>query len=234
MGLTTIAFMNGFSALCLFVLGLYFCFRYILYYKQQKKKLLPYVGLLALSLGSMYLGPTVAFITKFMTGQDIDVVLYGFLTYIHYPVVLSLAMYLGYNIFKPHLRWRMLLIYSLLGVVYLVAMVGWPSSMITATAPVENELMDVNIHSVVLIIAIFYILSTFVMLGGNFIFLRKKLEDAAPRLKAMQLGIGWILFGVVGILETFNPLNIAIIPRSIMFIGFIFIFTGFAPLKKDT
>ena len=97
MALTTLAFLNGFSALCLFALGLFFCFRYIAYYIQQKKKLLPYVGLLALSLGSMYLGPTVAFFMKWIWGQDLDVILYGYLSYIHTPIVLSLAMFLGYK-----------------------------------------------------------------------------------------------------------------------------------------
>ncbi|TFH29752.1 MAG: hypothetical protein E4G98_03295 [Promethearchaeota archaeon] len=115
-------------------------------------------------------------------------------------------------------------------------MIAWPTNMIYKvpdTTPTEDTLMDVNIRSVVLYIAIFYIFSAFFILGGNFLLLRKKLEDSETRNKALQLGIGWILFGIAGILETFNPLNAAIVPRSIMFIGFILIFSGFKPLKKE-
>ncbi len=101
------AFLNGFSAMCLLLLGVYYCFRFLLYYIKQKKKLLPYVGLLALSLGSIHLGGTVAFLVKILYGQDLDIILYGFLTYIHMPIGLSLAIFLGYDIFKPKLKWKM-------------------------------------------------------------------------------------------------------------------------------
>ena len=233
MGLTALSYLNGISAMCLFLLGIYFCVCFFIYYKQQKKKLLPYVGILALSLGSFYFGATTAFIVKVFYGQDLNVILYGLLTYLHLPIGLSLAVFLAYNIFKPHLKWRMLAIYSLIAIIYIAAMIGWPSSMISGTDPAEDILMDVNIKSVVLIIAIFYIFSAFFILGGNFLLLRKKLEEDVPRIKALQLGIGWILFGMAGILETFNPLNISIVPRTIMFIGFVLIFSGFRPLKKD-
>ena len=65
-----------------------------------------FIALLALSLGSMHLGGAVAFLIKVFWGQDLNIIVYGFLTYIHIPFGLSLAIYLGYNIFNPALLGR--------------------------------------------------------------------------------------------------------------------------------
>ncbi len=114
-------------------------------------------------------------------------------------------------------------------------MVGWPEVMIYGTEPTANRLVDINIDSVALAITIIYLVSALLVLGRNFLLLRKRMpaSDVEPRKKSLKLGVGWILFGVAGILTTFNPLNIAIIPNSILFAAFILIFSGCAPLKDN-
>lgn len=194
---------------------------------------MPLVSLLALAFGSLYLGGTVSFFSKLFWNHDLDYLLYGFLTYSHTPIGVSLAMYLGYDIFKPQIKWRVLAIFGLSGIVYLVALFGWPTQMISSTTPQPDQLIDISINSVVLIIVILYILSTMVMLGGNFLLLRRRLSDAGPRKKALEQGLGWLLFGIAGILDSTLPLNLIILPRLLMMVGYILIFEGFSPIKSE-
>lgn len=235
MALSFTAYLTGTSAVCIFLLGVFYWIRFLIYFRQDRsKKLTPFVGFLALFLGALYLGASVNFIGKLFWNIDIDLVLYGYLTYIHTPIGISLAMFLGYDIFKPKLKWRMLIAFLVVGVVYLIAILGWPEIMIEGTSPDPNELVDISINSVVLVIVIVYILSCIFMLGINFILLGRRLDKKIPQKKAYMLGIGWFLFGIAGILDSLLPLTLVILPRGLMFVGLILIFQGFAPLKGES
>ncbi|WP_371804768.1 hypothetical protein [Candidatus Lokiarchaeum ossiferum] len=234
MALSFIAYLTGISAVCIFLLGVFYWIRFLIYFGQNKsKKLTPLVGFLALFLGGLYLGASVNFIAKLFWNIDIDLLLYGYLTYIHTPIGISLAMFLGYDIFKPKLKWKMFIAFLIVGIVYLIAMLGWPEIMIDGTSPNPNELVDISINSVVLVIVLLYILSCIFMLGVNFILLGRRLNNGEPQKKAYKLGIGWFLFGIAGILDSLLPLTFVIIPRVMMFIGLVLIFQGFAPIKND-
>ena len=236
MELTILAFLNGFSELCLVLLGVFYCIRFIIYYAKRRKNLEPPIALLALTLGLMHLGGATAFIMKLFWGLDLDIYVYGFLSYIHIPLGWTLAVYLGYEIFNPKLKWWMVSIYTILGIGYMIAMIGWPSVMITGTTLVTNEVVDVNLSHVALAITIIYLVSAVLVLGANFLVIRVKMneKESAIKKKALLIGIGWILFSLAGLLCTVNPYNITIVPNSMSFVAFTLIFTGFKPMKEDT
>ena len=94
--------MNGLSAVFLLVWGVVNFFRFLLLYfkENKKKKLQPVVALVGLSLGSFFLGPTVTFFNLLITGNNIDYITYGFLSYSLQPVAIIAAMTLGFEIFN--------------------------------------------------------------------------------------------------------------------------------------
>ena len=235
MALSTIPFLNGLSELILFVFGFAYFIRFLILSINKKKKMAPLLALVALSLGSMHLGGAVAFLMKVIWAQDLDVIVYGYLTYIHVPFGLTLSAYLGYDLFNPKLKWWMVLVHGVLGVVYLIAMIGWPELMIYGLndPPAADVLIDVNIRHVALGVTIAYLVSTVLVMGGNFLRLRSKMNESERELKkkSLILGIGWILFGLTGLLCTLNPLNLSIIPNSACMVALILIFIGFEPIK---
>jgi len=234
MDLTILAFLNGFSELCLVLLGVYYCIRFIIYYAKHRKNLEPPIALLALTLGLMHLGGATAFIMKLFWGLDLDITVYGFLSYIHTPFGWTLAVYLGYEIFNPKLKWWMVSIYATIGIGYMIAMISWPSLMITGTTPVMNEVVDVNLSHVALAITIIYLVSAVLVLGTNFLVIRGKMneKESVMKKKALLIGIGWILFSLAGLLCTVNPYNITIVPNTMSVVAFMLIFTGFKPIKE--
>ncbi len=237
MALSILTFLNGFSELILVLLGIFYFFRFMIHFFKQKKKMTPVLALLALSLGSMHLGGAVAFLAKLIWLVDLDIILYGFLTYIHLPFGLIIAIYLGFDIFKPKLKWWMVALYAVLGIAYLTAMIGWPDIMIRQIGTTAADtVIDVNVWHVPLGITIVYLATAVLVLGVNFLVLRSRMrtDEGEMKNKTLQLGIGWILFGFSGALCTLNPLNITIIPNSICFVALILIFHGFAPMKTKT
>ena len=237
MTLTAVAFLNGLSDTCIVLLGIFYFFKFLIDYGKHKKKLTPFLALLALSLGLMHLGGAVAFIMKVFWQQDIPINLFGFLSYVHIPFGLSLAIYLGFDVFTPKLKWWVVGIHILMGIVLITALIVSPDIQLdTRLEPTTiNELRDINIKHIVGTINTGFLISAVLSLGYNFLRIRTKMKDDEKILKkkSLLLGIGWMVWGVAEFLCTFNFVKITIIPNSIIFGALIIIFLGFAPLKDD-
>ena len=76
------------------------------------------------------------------------------------------------------------------------------------------------------------ILSVFFLLGGGFLSISRKIEDKEKRKKSLFLAIGWSLFAISGVLDTFIAPNLVALARLVMLIGYILIFLGFSPVSK--
>ena len=236
------ALFNGISETALVLLGVFYFFKFFIDYGKYKKKLTPLLAFLALSLGSMHLGGSVAFFMKLIWEQDLSFEIFGFLTYIPMPVGFTIAIFIAYEVFNPKLKWTMVVIHALLGVALIVAIVFWPTvQMEYIDAPSYGStvgLIDVNIKHIVGTIFTIYIVSALLALGFNFFQIRGRMNETESemRRKSLLLGLGWILWGFAEFIAKgqldFIPIQIAIVPNSIIFTSLVMIFLGFAPVKE--
>ncbi len=247
MALNGWALFNGISETALVLLGVVYFFKFLVDYAKFKKKMTPLLALLALSLGFMHLGGTVAFLMRILAGTDITYTTYGYLTYIPMPVGFILAIYIAYEVFNPKLKWAMIIVHAVLGVGLIVALVvfdripqivsliGTQLQEIPATS---ETLVDANIQSAVGTIFTIFIVSAVLALGFNFFQIRKKMNEseAEMRKKSLLLGLGWILWALAEFFAKgqfdFIPVEMAIVPNSIIFTALVMIFLGFAPSKE--
>ncbi len=226
------SYINGVFAIFLFSWGFLNFVQFFSLYFKDKKKLRPIVGIMGLSLGSFYLGPTISFFSLLFTGENIPYLLSGYLSYTMQPVVIIAAMLLGFDIFKPKKQNLIIGIFALLGIIFWIALYGWPELMIIEPAHETGELLDVSLNHVVLIITIINFVSLPSILSSGFFKLRKNVSDPILRSKLLYLTRGWIVFAVVGILDAIIASKYTFIPRFFMSAAYFNIFNGFAPLKK--
>ena len=232
MVLTTIAYLNGLSALFLTLWGFLNFLRFFLLYLKEKKKLQPIVALLGLSLGAFSLGPSVSFFSLLLREENIHYVTYGLLSYTSQPITIIAAMYIGFEIFNKEKQKVVVGIYTFLGVIFWVTLFSWPSQVITA-APVESgELLDVSLSSIALIYAAVTLISLPIIISSGFLRLRRSVSDPEAERRAKYLVRGWIVFSLAAILETVLASQFAIIARIFMVPAFINIFAGFKPIKR--
>lgn len=226
-------YINGISALVVLILGFILGFGVLfLYFRSgRQKRLMPYVSILGFSGGAFYLGPVVSFFNLLATGENIPAIVYGLLSYSHIPIVICASMYLGFELFKPEWRDRVLLVFVLSSIVYWIALLGFPSVMISGTIGQEGDLIDISLHSVVIVLVVVYIFSTLIMLGGGFYHLSKRLTDKEGKRRARELYIGFILFSIGGILDTVISLEYIVIARSIMGVAYFLINSGFIRVR---
>ncbi len=239
MALDIWAFLIGISETVLVLLGFFYFFKFFRDYAKYKKKLTPLLAILALSLGSMHLGGSVAFFMKLIANQDLTYIAYGFLTFIPLPIGLTLAVFIGSEVFQPKLKWIMVGAHAALGITLLVALIGWPEIQLEELPATPETLVDANVQHIVGTIFTAYLISTVLALGFNFLQIRSKMNDTEiiMKKKSLVLGLGWILWAVAEFFAKgqfdFIPVQMAILPNTVIFTALIMIFLGFAPLKED-
>ncbi len=238
MALNIWAILIGVSETVLVLLGVFYFFKFFRDYAKYKKKLTPLLAILALSLGSMHLGGSVAFFMKLIWDLDLSYVVYGYLTYIPMPVGFTLAIFIAYEVFNPKLKWAMVGIHAALGIALIVAIIGWPGIQMQELPATTETLVDANIKHTVGTIFTIYVVSALLALGFNFFQIRSKMNEneSEMRKKSLLLGVGWILWGFAEFFAKgqfdFIPIQMAIIPNSITFTALVIIFLGFAPSKS--
>ena len=234
MALPLETYLNGISALCVLITGFYFGFRFILHYNKLKKSLLPLIAGMGFGLGIFYLGPSTAFLSLLISGENISGVLYGYLSYFTMPLTLTLAMYLGFDIFKPAWKKGIMIIFSIFTVIWWVSFILFQEMLFSFETPTEGALMDISFELPIGLPMIgLAILSALFMLGGGFLSIARKIEDKKKRRKSIFLAIGWVLFSVAGILDTFLALELIAFARLTMLVGYLLIFSGFTPVSTE-
>ncbi|GAB4317398.1 MAG: hypothetical protein Kow0069_20130 [Promethearchaeota archaeon] len=229
MALPATTYMNGLSALAVMAFGystgVVFLAKY--FREGRKKRLRPYVALTGFTGGSFYLGPVASFFHVLATGENLDFITYGFLSYAHVPLAIVNAMYLGFELFHPAVRNRVVALFAASAIPYWIALLGFPEAMVAPEDVRPGELVDVQLQSVVLVLVTFYVLSTLFVLGGGFNHLRKRLPEGVERKKAGHLALGWVLFAAGAILDTVIATQFVVVARVVMAAGFYNISAGF-------
>jgi len=233
MALPLETYLNGISAFCVLITGFYFGIRFIMHYSKLKKSLLPLIAGMAFGMGLLYLGPTTAFFYLLFTTDNIPGILYGYLSYFTMPITLAIAMYLGFDIFKPSWKKGIMIFFSIFTLIWWLSMIFFINLFFESTTPSEGNLIVVSfIVPIGKPMVALGILSVFFLLGGGFLSIARKIEDKEKRNKSLFLGIGWSLFAIAAILDTFIAPDLVALARLVMFIGYILIFLGFSPVSK--
>ncbi len=233
MALPLETYLNGISAFCVLITGFYFGIRFIMHYNKFKKSLLPLIAGLGFGMALLYLGPTTAFFYLIFTKGNISGILYGFLSYFTMPLTLGLAMYLGFDIFKPSWKKWIMIFFSIFTVIWWIVMIFFINLFLESPAVSAGKLIDVSfIMPIGKPMVAIGILSVFFLLGGGFLSISRKIEDKEKRKKSIFLAIGWSLFAIGAVLDTFIAPNLVALARLVMLMGYILIFLGFSPVSK--
>ena len=233
MALPLETYLNGISAFCVLITGFYFGIRFIMHYNKLKKSLLPLIAGMAFGMGLLYLGPTTAFFYLLFTDTNISGIIYGYLSYFTQPLTLTLALYLGFDIFKPSWKKGVMIFFSIFTVIWWLSMIFFTNFFFESTTPGEGKLIDISfILPLGLPMIALSILSVVFLLGGGFLSIVRKIEDKEKRNKSLFLCMGWSIFAIAAILDTFIAPDLVALARLIMFIGYILIFKGFSPVSK--
>ena len=234
MALPLETYLNGISAFCVLITGFYFGIRFIMHYRKLKKSLLPLIAGMAFGMGLLYLGPTTAFFYLLFTNGNISGILYGYLSYFAMPLTLSLAMYLGFDIFKPSWKKWIMIFFSIFTIIWWLSMIFFINLFFESTTTDVGKLIDISfIMPIGKPMVAVGILSVFFLLGGGFLSISRKIEDKEKRKKSLFLAIGWSLFAIGAILDTFIAPNLVALARLVMLMGYILIFLGFSPVSKN-
>ncbi|QEE15020.1 hypothetical protein DSAG12_00843 [Promethearchaeum syntrophicum] len=237
MALPIETYLNGISAFCVLLTGFYFGIRFIIHYNSLKKSLLPLIAGLGIGLAIFYLGPSTAFFYLLFTGENISYILYGFLSYFTLPLTLILAMYLGFDIFKPSWKKGVMIFFSIFAIIWWVSFLFLRDYVFEASDSIGvGDLMDISyVLPIGLPMVAIAILSAMFLLGGGFLSIARKIEDKTKRKKSLFLALGWVLFAIAGILDTFLAPSLIALARLTMLIGYLLIFSGFTPVynKED-
>ncbi len=179
-----------------------------------------------MSVGILYLGSVASFFSLLITDSPLPIILHGYLAYTLVPFATLNALYLGFEIFAPEYTKKLLIIYGITCVVFLIAWFGFPTDMIGGT--IVEGIPDISLKSIALYLVIFYILTALIVIGGGFFKLRKRVEGADKR-KITLLAWAFVLFSIGGILDTAIPFQVVVIARVVMWISLWMMFKGFSP-----
>lgn len=232
MALLWSSYLNGISAIVVLIIGILYAIKFLVLYMKLKKRFMPLVIILGLGVGCFYLGPTVSFLSLLINDTNIDGYLYAKLSYTHAPILIIVAMYLGFDIFKPEMRNKVVGIFMGLAVVFWIFFLGFPEMSIKIAPDIPGELRDISFQGVALALIASYLLGVLIILGGNFLKLSKKIKGQDQR-KAKFLGYGWISFTISGILDTIITPELIVIARILMIIAAYLVFSGFLPDKEE-
>ncbi len=226
-----LSYLNGISAIVAVSMAYLFGTLFIIKYLRQRKKLMPYTAIIGFSLGSFHMGTIVSFISLLVTGLNIDFVLGGYLGMSSVPIGIIDTMYLGFTIFKPELKTKVLILFIMTAIVYYIAIIFIPSDVFSGTIPPqiipgENELVDFAVRGIVLYLIIFYIASVILIVVVGFYKLSKRITGEEQK-KARWISIAFILYAISAILDVTAPVVIIVIPRAIMILSYYYLYKGF-------
>lgn len=225
---------NGISVMAVDLFAAIIGVKYIVQYFQKRKSLMPFVSILGWCWVVNYLGPLVTFWSLVITGHNIDPTLYFILSYTIPPISIMNAIWLGFEIFSPNKKKKVFSIFLISGVIYYIAEFGWTNLMFRINGDVNQlnangQMIDMSVLSIIQLLCLCYILSAMFIIGGGFLWLRKRTKGV-DRKRATYIFIGYIIAGFAVLLETtLGSLGdvFKIIARVMMATYLAFIYLGF-------
>jgi hypothetical protein len=178
-----------------------------------KAKLLTIAALTMLMVGLLWLGPFIDFILVIFTGTNITPIpFYSLLSYMWVAPALVFAMWLGGELLIPKKKWILIGAFIILGAVFEYFLWFHTGDSFTWTLLNPGDgLIDasfVRTHPTFLLIALFLVF-TLIFLGIGFL-IKAKQATGELRKKFIYLAIGFIIFVLVGALDSILTLPIAI------------------------
>ncbi len=232
--------LNGLTAILVVITGVYFGLLYLFRYIKKRRKLQPYVAGLGFLAGFFYIGTSINFLSYLLTGNNISVRLYGWLSYSWIPVASLIAMWLGFTVFKPDFQKQIKYIFLALWAIYWFCLFVFPDRMMAANNEGINELLEISTRSIIMVLTAMYIFFLLFIQSGGFFYLRRKMigegNDPNELRHITYLGIGWFLFGVASVIDALIPSTLwflVTLGRLIIIGGYIFIFIGYGEPKKS-
>ncbi|MFX1478177.1 MAG: hypothetical protein ACFFCI_08590 [Promethearchaeota archaeon] len=197
-----------------------------------KAKLLSVAGILMFFVGFLWLGPTVDFFLLLITGYNLEPhFIYVLYSYTWVAPALFFAMYLGGELLVPKIKWVLVGIFLVLGIIFEYFLWTQPlpgQSFETIDIEFQYGLIDASFnraHPTFILVAIFLV-SALIFLGiGSAI--KAKQATGILRRKFVYMSIGFIIFVLCGALDSIVPvLQIIGIIRVVMMSFSIFMYLG--------
>lgn len=234
MVLSTSTYLNGFSAIVCMSIGIIYGIYFIYLYMHMKKSSMSWIIITSFAAGFLYFGNVVSFFSLILTGNNLTATLYGLFSYTSVAILAFTGIYTCISIPNAERKTLVLLLYGIIGVVYLISLYVFPNRMISGNNPAAGELLVISLNSLASDILKIYT-GTFFLLSFNFIWFSRK-EESEKKKHMLMLGFGWFLLMIAYLLEIFfaeSNYDLIVIDRIVMAISFVLMFTGFSPPKVE-
>ena len=178
-----------------------------------KAKLLSIAGVMIFFVGFLWLGPTTDFMFKLIADNNINPEqVYVLLSYTSVAPALLFAVYLGSELIVPKLKWLLLGIFLILGIIFEMFLWFSPNqSFDHIKILVTDGLIDASFnrtHPTFLMVALFLV-SALIFLGIGFT-IKAKQATGQLRKKFIYLAVGGYIFVICGALDSILTLPLAI------------------------
>ena len=222
MALTSIGWLNGITALGVFIFSLLFGLFFALKSRKKESNLLLYLGLIYIFAALVYMGDVLDFFTIIATGFNINnsAGLIGLINWMWFPGAVLFAMYVGALLITPKGKWYIFSPYIALGIIFEIFLFLDPSGTIEQPPPIPpgSDLINdnLNLTSISGLAALVFLLSIFIFLG--FGFLRKGIQSTGTiRRKFFLISSGAFIYIIGAVLDGLFPPGIHLIfVRSVM------------------
>jgi hypothetical protein len=237
--LDLISLISGLSASVILLTGYITGIITIVKGAKQKASLMVWSGLFLVLMGQFYLGTVVSFVKLLLTGTNLEMpFLAARLAYTGAPIAITIAMFVGFSMIRPEWRRAMVAIYAASAVFYwlglyvpIYAPMTMKETFTVGTLGAPDTLVDISLHSWVLILTALYLVSMLVFNTSGLLNLARK-SSGVIKKKAIIQAIGYFIFVIIGAVDSLVQLDEWIfIPRIVMVIGYILLSVGYTIQK---
>src|SRR5271157_5186955 len=223
--ISVIAWINGLSALAVVVMCIYIGVSFAVKYKKERKRLQPYVSVLGFIWASSYSAVIWDLLSLMTTGVNVTPVQLAYLAYWNVPLVIVLVMFLGFDLFAPESRNKVMIIYAVTAIPYYILFFGFTQSFFTATVT-PGELVNIATTGILALMLLLYVVSALIIVAGGFFQLQRRLTGPEKR-NTIYLFLGWTFYPLGALMETTFPVAFTPIARVVMILAFYFLIRGF-------
>ncbi len=239
MALSPVGWIDGVTGTLVVILGVVFAIFFYVQGRKIKSKMLKELAFVELFAGLMYLGVLLDFAWILATGDNFlgisDVKNYWVpvTSYIWFPPLLVVAIYLAVSVQYPKYAKYAALAYVVVGAVFLIRMFQDPLLSFNITYYESEGLIDYNLNmsspAGIWMISMFILVIVVFCLG---LIYHGSKTTGALKGKFIFLAIGALCYGIAGMLEGFVVLDILIIVvRAVYAMSFLIMYFGLKTIQ---
>ena len=219
----------GIGSLTAVIIGISLSILTLLSYKETKKPMLLYSGILFFLLPFPWLAQSSLFIMALLDVKQMNYTLYLVIAIGAFPLFSTLWMFITASLYtdRPKLKFYISTIYGLLGIgMYIDVFV------IGGQYQEENNSIFINtvFNTYTRLLLVFCIISVIVFVGGSYIYFSIKSTSALFKIRSTLIGVGSICFAFAGMIDgvvEHVTIPIMIFGRSLITISFILLYLGY-------